>query len=102
MVLLEMLFSTRDLVEWDSLRTELATTYRWLPVDEGVVGRAIEVQGLLAARGRHRGVSLPDLIIAATAEAHGAIVLHYDRDYDLIAEVTGQPTAWVVPRGSVR
>jgi predicted nucleic acid-binding protein len=102
MVLLEMLFSTRGLIEWDSVRTELATTCRWLPVDEQVVGRAIEVQGLLAARGQHRGVSLPDLIIAATAEAHGAIVLHYDRDYDLIAEVTGQPTAWVVPRRSAQ
>jgi predicted nucleic acid-binding protein len=42
----------------------------------------------------------PPGCITATAEAHGAMVLHYDRDYDLIAEVTGQPTAWVVPRRS--
>ena len=34
---------------------------------------------------------IPDLIIAATAELHGAEVLHVDSDYDLIAEVTGQP-----------
>jgi predicted nucleic acid-binding protein len=100
MVALERLFSVRGLIEWDTLRTELASHYRWLPMTEVVIGRAIEVQGLLAERGKHRGVSLPDLIIAATAEAYSAIVLHYDKDYDLIAEVTGQRTVWVVPRGS--
>jgi predicted nucleic acid-binding protein len=99
-VALERLYSARNLIDWDNLRTELATQYRWLPVTEEVVSRAIEVQGLLADRGKHRGVSLPDLIIAATAEAYGATVLHYDKDYDLIAEVTSQRTVWVVPRGS--
>jgi predicted nucleic acid-binding protein len=104
MVALEMLYSTRDLVQWDELRERLATTYHWLPVTNHVLCRAIEVQGLLTARGQHR-VSLPDLIIAATAELGspelgGAIVLHYDKDYDLIAAVTGQQTQWVVPRGS--
>jgi predicted nucleic acid-binding protein len=43
---------------------------------------------------------MADLLIAATAERHGVTVLHYDADYDLIAEVTGQLTQWVVPRGS--
>ena len=63
--------------------------------------RAIEVQGELAARGRHRSVGLEDLIVAAAAERAGLAVLHYDHDYDLIAEVTGQPMEWVVPRGTV-
>jgi predicted nucleic acid-binding protein len=44
---------------------------------------------------------LPDLIIAATAEQHGATVLHYDADYERIAEITGQPTEWIVERGSL-
>ena len=48
-----------------------------------------------------RSVGLPDLLIAAVAERESAIVLHYDGDYDLIAEVTGQPMQWVVPRGTV-
>ena len=39
-------------------------------------------------------------MIAATAERYGATVLHYDADFDVIAEVTGQPVRWVVPRGS--
>jgi predicted nucleic acid-binding protein len=40
------------------------------------------------------------LVIVAVAERHGATVLHYDGDYDMIAEVTGQPTRWVVPAGT--
>lgn len=53
--------------------------------------RAVEVLGLLADRGRHRAPSIPDLIIAATAELAGLTVLHRDKDFDLIAEITGQP-----------
>lgn len=54
--------------------------------------RAVEVQTLLADGGRHRGPSVPDLIVAATAELAGLTVLHVDKDFDLIAEITGQPT----------
>ncbi len=54
--------------------------------------RAVEVQALLAGRGRHRAPSVPDLIVAATAELTGLTVLHVDKDFDLIAELTGQPT----------
>jgi len=53
--------------------------------------RAIEVQALLADRGRHRAPSVPDLLVAATAELAGLVVLHLDKDFDLIAEVTRQP-----------
>jgi predicted nucleic acid-binding protein len=60
--------------------------------------RAFTVQGLLAGGGHHRGVGLPDLIIAACAERLGLIVIHCDGDFDLIAQVTGQPTRWVVER----
>ncbi|MFJ9771044.1 type II toxin-antitoxin system VapB family antitoxin [Kitasatospora sp. NPDC101157] len=62
--------------------------------------RAIEVQALLTAAGNRRALSVADLVIAATAERHGATVLHYDDDYDMIAAVTGQPTEWVVPQGT--
>jgi predicted nucleic acid-binding protein len=53
--------------------------------------RAVDVQMLLADRGLHRAPSVPDLIIAATAELAGLTVLHMDKDFDLIAEITGQP-----------
>lgn len=53
--------------------------------------RAAEVQLQLADRGQHRAPSVPDLLIAATAELAGLVVLHVDKDYELIASVTGQP-----------
>src|SRR5580658_10805666 len=53
--------------------------------------RAVEVLSLLADRGQHRAPSIPDLIIAATAELAGLTVLHLDKDFDVIADVTGQP-----------
>lgn len=53
--------------------------------------RAVEVLALLADRGQHRAPSIPDLIIAATAELAGLTVLHLDKDFDIIAQITGQP-----------
>jgi hypothetical protein len=54
--------------------------------------RAVEVQVLLADQGRRRAPAIPDLLIAATAELAGLTVLHVDKDFELIAELTGQPT----------
>ena len=54
--------------------------------------RALEVQLLLADRGRHRAPSIPDLLIAATAELAGLTVLHLDKDFELITDLTGQQT----------
>lgn len=53
--------------------------------------RALEVQLRLADSGHHRAPSLPDLIVAATAELAGLTVLHLDKDFELIADITGQP-----------
>lgn len=58
--------------------------------------RAAEVQVLLADRGLHRAPSVPDLMVAAIAELAGLTVLHVDKDFDLIAEVTGQPVERLV------
>lgn len=52
--------------------------------------RAVEVQALLADRGQHRAPAVPDLLIAATAELAGLTVLHLDKDFDVVASVTGQ------------
>lgn len=99
MIDLEVLYSARSGVEHDRVRSE-RRGLEWLPMPDEVGDRAIEVQATLARHGRHRGVPLPDLVFAATAERHGAIVLHYDADFDVIAGVTGQPVAWVVPAGT--
>jgi predicted nucleic acid-binding protein len=53
--------------------------------------RAIEVQAILAERGQHRAPAIPDLLIAATAELAQLTVLHLDKDFEFIADVTGQP-----------
>lgn len=71
------------------------------PITEDCLDRAIAVQRELAERGLHRAVTTKDLIIAAAAELAGLVVLHYDHDFDRIAEVTGQATEWVVPAGTV-
>ena len=83
---------------------QLADALRGMPrvtVDDRVFDRALEVQAQLAAKSQHRAVSLPDLLVAACAEANDLVVLHYDTDFERVAKITGQPTQWVVPRGSV-
>lgn len=97
---LEVLYSAESPRAYADYATALRTLPR-VSVTETVLDRALEVQAHLAKRSQHRGVQLPDLIIAACAEGAGLTVLHYDVDYERIAEVTGQPVRWVVPRGSV-
>jgi predicted nucleic acid-binding protein len=53
--------------------------------------RAVEVLTLLADRGQHRSPSIPDLLVAAAAELAGLTVLHVDKDFEIIAAITGQP-----------
>jgi hypothetical protein len=96
---LEMLYSARSGDEHDRVQ-QRRQAFEWFPTTDEVVSRAIEVQNSLAHKGCHRALSVPDLLIAATAERHGLTVVHYDGDYDLIAEVTGQPMQWVVPAGT--
>ena len=71
-----------------------------MPVEyltRAIEDRALEVQLLLADRGRHRAPSIPDLLIAATAELAGLTVLHLDKDFELIAQLTGQHTERLRP-----
>jgi predicted nucleic acid-binding protein len=57
--------------------------------------RAVQVQRLLAQHGHHRAPSIPDLLVAATAELSGRTVLHMDKDFQLIADITLQPVQWL-------
>ena len=97
---LEILFSTRTVQEYNDVRRELSG-FEKLDIEQADWDRAVEVQAALAAAGRTRAVGIPDLLLAAVAERHRVTVLHYDRDFDIIAAVTGQATLWVVPSGSV-
>ena len=100
MIDLEVLYSAQSARDYETIRTRRALVYEHVEVDDGVFLRALDVQRALARRGQHR-LPIPDLLIAATAEAAGLVVLHYDADFDRIASVTGQVVEWVVPRGSV-
>ncbi len=100
MIDLEVLYSVRNAREHVRTRRRRALAYRYVELTEAMFQRAIDLQGLLAERGQHR-VPLPDLIVAAVAEQAGMVLLHYDRDFDRIAVVTGQAVEWVVPKGTV-
>lgn len=99
-VVYEVCFSARNPQHLDELRGVLSA-FPHVPIHQADFDRALDVQADLCRRGSHRAVSMADLLIAAAAEARGCTVVHYDADFDLIAEVTGQPVRWVVPRGSV-
>lgn len=55
----------------------------------------------MAAAGQHRAAGVVDLLTAAVAEYHRAVVLHYDADFEHIAAITGQAHKWIVPRGTI-
>lgn len=90
--LLEVGYSARSAGE---LRHALGSApLRSMPVEyltPAIEDRALEVLAILADRGQHRAPSIPDLLIAAVAELAQLTVLHVDKDFELIAQVTGQP-----------
>jgi predicted nucleic acid-binding protein len=96
---LEIGFSARNAVEWDRL-ADAVEVFELVESTAEHVRRARQVQRLLASR-HQRGRKVPDLLVAAAAEARSLTVLHYDADFDLIAAVTGQSCQWVVPAGSI-
>jgi hypothetical protein len=98
---LEVLFSARSPEEYRQIAALRRRGLEDLPLTAAVGQRALEVQAALAARSHHRSVGVVELLTAATAEHYGAVVVHYDSDFDHVATVTGQPTRWVAPRGSV-
>ncbi|MGL6279820.1 MAG: PIN domain-containing protein [Gaiella sp.] len=99
-VRLELLYSARSKADYVALADEL-TSLREIPLDEAVAARAGVVQAGLAERSNHRGPTPADLYIAAAAELAGATLLHYDRHFDAIARISGQPAEWIAPRGSL-
>lgn len=98
---LEVGYSARDAKGYRRTADLRAEGLADLPLREAIGARAREVQRQLAGRGHHRAVGVVDLLTAAIAEHYRAIVLHYDSDFDRVADVTGQQVRWIVPRGSV-
>lgn len=98
---LEIGFSARSVDDYLTTRRTLVDYLVPILIAPRAERRAREVQAELVRRGQHRAASIPELLMAAAAEVEQLSVLHYDADFELIASITGQPTQWVVPRGSV-
>ncbi len=97
-VAMELLYSARGPEDIEA-RWSAMQPLPWLHVTEAVMWRSLDMQRALAAHGHHRR-PLPDVIVAATAMEHGAAVLHYDHDFDIIARATGLQSRWIIPRGT--
>jgi predicted nucleic acid-binding protein len=98
---LEAGYSGRDANQVRTIARQRNELYVVLALSEGIAERARDVQVRMAARGHHRAAGVFDLLTAAVAEHYGAVVLHYDADFEHIAAVTGQAHAWIAPRGSL-
>lgn len=97
-----MLYSAQSAKDYAQLQEELDALHQ-LPIGEDTFARAEEVQKALSEKGgkQHRSAKIPDLLVAAAAEAAGAVVWHYDEDFDRIATITGQQVEWIARRGSL-
>lgn len=91
---LEFFYSARSAADRANGIQDMRAMFGWVPVHDRAYSRAWEVQGDLTANGQHRSAGPVDLVIAATAELHGLTLLHHDRDFSVIAAVTGQPIRW--------
>ena len=91
---LEFFYSARPAAEREQGIADFRSLFGWVPVHDRAFARAWEVQGELTGKGQHRSAGPVDLVVAATAELHGLTLLHHDRDFGVIAGVTGQPLRW--------
>jgi len=98
---IEFLYSAKNAEDRAALVDDLDALFCWTPLDDRAVTRAWDVQRELTEKGRHRSAGAVDLLVAATAELQGLTVLHYDNDFETIVSVTGQPTQWLAPPGSL-
>ena len=98
---LEIMGSAQSRADARAIQSLLDESYRWVLMPDGIFDRAREVQDGLMDRGTHRSAGSIDLLVAATAKAHGLTLLHYDRDFVQVADVTGQKVQWLAEPGSI-
>jgi predicted nucleic acid-binding protein len=94
---LEFFFSARSAHDREQGIQDVRSVFGRVPVHDRAFARAWEVQGELTNQGKHRSAGPVDLVLAATAELHDLTLLHHDRDFDVVAAVTGQSTGWYGP-----
>jgi predicted nucleic acid-binding protein len=96
---LEIGFSARHVAEWDRMAGAI-NSFPLVETTKTHIRRALQVQRLLIERDL-RGPRIPELLVAAAAEALGLVLLHYDANFDLLTQATGQPSAWIVRDGEI-
>lgn len=99
-VKLELLWSARGAKDYAALAGDLAA-FRTFSVDRRAESAAERAQFALAERSQHRGPLPIDLLVSAVAEVNDLTLLHYDRHFDAVVRVTGQPAEWIARRGTL-
>ena len=98
---LELLYSARSKADREQKIELLAAAFGWVVIPDQVYVRATAVQNMLTTRGTHRSAGVVDLLVAATAELSGLVLVHYDHDFDEVVEATGQAAVWLAEPGSI-
>jgi predicted nucleic acid-binding protein len=98
---LELLYTARSMAHRTELQELIATAFTWVPMPDRVFARAADTQALLTRQGQHRSAGAVDLLVAAAAELGALTLVHYDHDFDQIADVTGQPAISLAPARSI-
>ena len=98
---IEILRGAKSKAHRRELQSAIDSTYLWVLMPNRIFDRAKSVQEGMTYRGTHKSAGTVDLLVAATAEEHGLTLLHYDRDFDQVAQVTGQQVRWLADPGSI-
>ncbi len=98
---LEVLYSARNATDYRELAADRRLRYGWAEMDAETWSRALRLQSQLADRSHLRAAGSTDLLIAATAQQHDLVVLHYDRDFETLGRLCDVKEQAIVPLGSI-
>ncbi|MEU8661322.1 PIN domain nuclease [Actinoplanes philippinensis] len=98
---IELLYTARSHADRDHQERLIRQMFSWVVMPDRVFEEATRLQKSLSRKGAHRSAGPVDLLTAVTAERHRLTLLHYDRDFMRVAEVTGQPVRWIADPGTV-
>ncbi|WTW94761.1 PIN domain nuclease [Streptomycetaceae bacterium NBC_01309] len=98
---IEILYSSRSAREYAEVKGTLADLYTWVGEPDDVGRLVLGLQEKLCGKGLRRSAGAVDPLVSVIAEANQLTVLHYDRDFETIASITGQPTRWLAQPGGL-
>jgi predicted nucleic acid-binding protein len=98
---LELLYTARSHADREHQQQLIRQMFNWVVMPDRVFEQASRLQSALSEKGAHRSAGPVDLLTAVTAERHRLTLLHYDRDFVRVAEVTGQPVRWIADPGTI-